>query len=258
MVDGYNLPMIVFAQGVSGPCNATGCISDLNMGCPKELQQIGTDGAVIGCKSACLAFGLEQFCCSGAHGNPSTCQPSYYSKIFKRACPTAYSYAYDDATSTFTCKSEAYHIVFCPNTGNNAAGPPLPPPPLLPLPPLNGGGVVMPPPPNGGGVVMPPPLNGGGVVMPPPVPHTPPPPPAFGGAVAPPPPPLFGGEGAPPPPLFGPGVAMPPPPASPTVTPPPYEESKSYISGGMVSSPKKSLPFPTLVAILMFSLFLRI
>ncbi|VAH00857.1 unnamed protein product [Triticum turgidum subsp. durum] len=37
--------------------------------------------------------------------------------VFKAACPAAYSYAYDDASSTFTCSGAAtYHITFCPAT----------------------------------------------------------------------------------------------------------------------------------------------
>lgn len=71
-------------------------------------------GEVVGCKSACEAFGLDQYCCSGEFANPSTCKPSFYSSIFKRACPRAYSYAFDDGTSTFTCKASEYAIVFCP------------------------------------------------------------------------------------------------------------------------------------------------
>lgn len=90
-------------------------------GCPKELQVVGANGGneggggVIACKSACEAFGLDQFCCSGEFANPTTCRPSFYSSIFKRACPRAYSYAFDDGTSTFTCKAYDYAIIFCPN-----------------------------------------------------------------------------------------------------------------------------------------------
>uniref|UniRef100_J3LCG7 Phytocyanin domain-containing protein n=1 Tax=Oryza brachyantha TaxID=4533 RepID=J3LCG7_ORYBR len=53
--------------------------------------------------------------------------------FFKNACPRAYSYAYDDATSTFTCTGgdTTYAITFCPSTasvksaGQNSAGLPL-------------------------------------------------------------------------------------------------------------------------------------
>lgn len=68
----------------------------------------------VACKSACEAFGDPQYCCSGAYGSPDTCKPSSYSQFFKSACPRAYSYAYDDGTSTFTCASADYTITFCP------------------------------------------------------------------------------------------------------------------------------------------------
>ncbi|KAK6255207.1 Thaumatin family - like 10 [Theobroma cacao] len=120
IVDGYNLPLVAAPRGVYGACNATGCASDLNMGCPKELQVVGGDGGaaglVVACKSACEAFRLDQYCCSGEFANPTTCRPTFYSTIFKRACPRAYSYAYDDGTSTFTCKAYDYQIIFCPNS----------------------------------------------------------------------------------------------------------------------------------------------
>lgn len=128
IVDGYNIPLVAAPQGVGGECNATGCVSDINMGCPKELQVVdsgdgvsmpetsgGGGGGVVACKSACGAFGLDQYCCSGEFANPTTCKPSFYSTIFKRACPTAYTYAFDDGTSIFTCKAFDYAIIFCPS-----------------------------------------------------------------------------------------------------------------------------------------------
>ncbi|KAE8655024.1 Pathoproteinsis-related protein 5 [Hibiscus syriacus] len=80
LVDGYNLPMIVEGNGGSGVCATTGCVTDLNKKCPSELKIDGGDA----CKSACDAF-----------GNPD--------------------YAFDDATSTFTCTGADYTITFCPN-----------------------------------------------------------------------------------------------------------------------------------------------
>ncbi|XWS13397.1 hypothetical protein CRYUN_Cryun36dG0033900 [Craigia yunnanensis] len=126
IVDGYNLPLVAAPRGVYGACNATSCAYDLNMGCPKELQVVGGDGGgpgrVVACKSACEAFGLDQFCCSGEFAIPTTCRPSFYSTIFKWACPWAYSYAYDDGTSTFTCKASDYLIIFCPNSQRSNGG----------------------------------------------------------------------------------------------------------------------------------------
>ncbi|KAF5745370.1 pathogenesis-related protein 5-like isoform X2 [Tripterygium wilfordii] len=112
LVDGYNLPMIVEGSGGSGLCSSTGCTTDLNTQCPQELR-VGKGDA---CKSACEAFGSPEYCCSGEYNTPSTCRPSVYSEMFKAACPRSYSYAYDDATSTFTCSGADYTVTFCPSS----------------------------------------------------------------------------------------------------------------------------------------------
>lgn len=56
------------------------------------------------------------FADSGAHNVPETCRssdwPKDYPKFFKDQCPQAYSYAYDDKKSTFTCKANHYRIQF--------------------------------------------------------------------------------------------------------------------------------------------------
>ncbi|KAF5740872.1 Pathogenesis-related thaumatin superfamily protein [Tripterygium wilfordii] len=117
LVDGYNLPMMVVPSGGTGDnCTSTGCVADLNESCPSELRVTSSaSGSSVACKSACEALQLPQYCCSGAYGSPTTCKPSSYSEIFKNACPRAYSYAYDDKTSTFTCASAPdYTITFCP------------------------------------------------------------------------------------------------------------------------------------------------
>ncbi|XP_009607714.1 thaumatin-like protein 1 [Nicotiana tabacum] len=111
LVDGYNLPMMVEVSGGSGPCASTGCNVDLNQKCPTELRV--EDGGA--CRSACDAFRTPQYCCEGAYASPATCSPSVYSQMFKSACPKSYSYAYDDATSTFTCSNANYIITFCPS-----------------------------------------------------------------------------------------------------------------------------------------------
>ncbi|PWZ06187.1 Thaumatin-like protein 1 [Zea mays] len=136
LVDGYNVPMLIVPQGAGGggggngsagaessKCMATGCLVDLNGACPADLRVMaassggGGGGGAVACRSACEAFGTPQYCCSGAYGNPSTCRPSTYSQFFKNACPRAYSYAYDDSTSTFTCATGiGYAITFCPST----------------------------------------------------------------------------------------------------------------------------------------------
>ncbi|MBA0606945.1 hypothetical protein Godav_019328 [Gossypium davidsonii] len=112
LVDGFNLPMIVEPSGGLGMCFSTGCINDLNRQCPTELRVDSGEA----CNSACEAFGTPEYCCSGPYATPDTCKPSVYSEMFKAACPKAYSYAYDDATSTFTCTGADYTITFCPSS----------------------------------------------------------------------------------------------------------------------------------------------
>lgn len=105
LVDGFNLRMAMLPS--NSQCKKIGCNSDINAKCPNELRV--TDG----CKSACAAFGKPEYCCVGAFLDK--CPPTGYSRFFKNECPDAYSYARDDATSTFTCPSDttAYKVIFC-------------------------------------------------------------------------------------------------------------------------------------------------
>ncbi|KAJ4963714.1 hypothetical protein NE237_023653 [Protea cynaroides] len=123
LVDGYNLPMLVQPyDGSGGNCSVTGCVVDINSSCPSELKVASDDSSGnVACKSACEAFGDPQYCCSGAYGNPNTCKPSSYSEFFKNACPRAYSYAYDDGTSTFTCANANYLITFCSSSASGTS-----------------------------------------------------------------------------------------------------------------------------------------
>ena len=115
LVDGFNLPVSVKPQGGSRGCNTTSCPVDINKVCPQNFAIKGSDGSVIACKSACLALDQPQYCCTDSYATPEKCPPNYYSMIFKSQCPRAYSYAYDDKTSTFTCSGGAnYSLTFCP------------------------------------------------------------------------------------------------------------------------------------------------
>ncbi|OAY69001.1 Thaumatin-like protein 1, partial [Ananas comosus] len=107
LVDGYNLPVVVEATTTAINTASTTADTD-TVGWGREA-----------CRSACEAFGTPEYCCSGEFGSPDTCRPSVYSQMFKSACPRSYSYAYDDATSTFTCATAAaadYVITFCPDS----------------------------------------------------------------------------------------------------------------------------------------------
>ena len=67
------------------------------------------------CLSQCAATGRDEDCCAGNHDQPDTCSPSRYSYVAKSVCPDAYSYAYDDQTSTFIIPSGGgWEVKFCP------------------------------------------------------------------------------------------------------------------------------------------------
>ncbi|XP_074028083.1 uncharacterized protein [Leptinotarsa decemlineata] len=120
LVDGFNIPASIEPIGGKGDggqysCKKSACPRYLNDECPNELK-LNTEHGVVGCKSACLAFNTDQYCCRGAFGTPETCRsstwPVNYPNFFKSRCPDAYSYAYDDHKSTFTCRAEKYLITF--------------------------------------------------------------------------------------------------------------------------------------------------
>ncbi|KAJ4960257.1 hypothetical protein NE237_020167 [Protea cynaroides] len=117
LVDGYNLPVSVYANTKSvdeGNCYIGGCGKNINSCCPPELQVKDGRGTVVACKSACLAFNLDVFCCRNAYGSPGKCKANVYSKLFKDACPSYYSYAFDKPSSV-SCSSKEYIITFCPS-----------------------------------------------------------------------------------------------------------------------------------------------
>ena len=88
----------------------------MNRVCPPNFAVDGSDGNGIACKSACLALNQPEHCCTGSFASPDKCPPNVYSVIFKNQCPLAYSYAYDDITSTSTCFDGAkYSITFRPS-----------------------------------------------------------------------------------------------------------------------------------------------
>lgn len=67
------------------------------------------------CLSSCTLTGSAADCCTGSHSVSSKCKPSYYSTQAKSVCPDAYSYAFDDATSTFSVPmGGGWEVVFCP------------------------------------------------------------------------------------------------------------------------------------------------
>ncbi|GLG93057.1 hypothetical protein R5R35_001484 [Gryllus longicercus] len=119
-VDGFNLPTTIETINKKGGgdkyfCTTAACRADINGQCPGELRQV-VNGRTVGCKSACLQFNTDQYCCRGAHNRPETCRssdwPKNYPAFFKKMCPDAYSYAYDDHKSTFKCVGTGYRVIF--------------------------------------------------------------------------------------------------------------------------------------------------
>lgn len=124
LVDGYSIGITIIPKSPSGSsgdpnywCKSPTCTKDINSFCPNELKKYNSNNQVIACYSACEKFQTDQYCCRGAFGLPGTCKsntwPTNYPAKFKSACPTAYSFAYDDAKSTYFCRNTSYDIVFC-------------------------------------------------------------------------------------------------------------------------------------------------
>lgn len=68
------------------------------------------------CLSACAKSNSPSDCCTGSYDDPKVCKPSLYSSHAKAVCPDAYSFAFDDQTSTFIIPSGGgWQVTFCPN-----------------------------------------------------------------------------------------------------------------------------------------------
>jgi hypothetical protein len=139
-VDGFNVPITISPVGGASPragdhywCGVAGCGTDLNPGCPGVLRIADSSGRTIACNSACNAFHSDQYCCTGPY-NATTCKPTTwpvnYAAYFKSGCPDAYSYAYDDVSSTFSDKDANYQISFGPPSAKGASET-APPPTVL-------------------------------------------------------------------------------------------------------------------------------
>ena len=105
---------IRYVIGILFIAMTSACAGDLNRTCPADLRFSNARAEVVACLSACERFRTDEYCCAGAHNTSATCPPFSYSRVFKAACPNAYSYAYDDTSSTYTCQGEDYAVWFCP------------------------------------------------------------------------------------------------------------------------------------------------
>ncbi len=101
----------------------------LNCGGEVDLYRCNPGGPN-GVSGSCYSQGANASCCGCPSWSPAgACQSSNpawtggpagkYAGYFKGICPTAYSFPYDDLTSTFTCNGSStsntgYTITFCP------------------------------------------------------------------------------------------------------------------------------------------------
>ncbi|CAM0136223.1 hypothetical protein VKS41_005385 [Umbelopsis sp. WA50703] len=121
MVDGYNLPIEIQPIGASQGSTQYICGSPICQNlptCPSDLTVLTTQGDLLACQSDCSHYNLAQYCCTGAYNSAATCSGGPYAPMIKAACPDAYSFAYDDSTSTYTCPSgtaTGYTITWCPS-----------------------------------------------------------------------------------------------------------------------------------------------
>ncbi|OIW04067.1 hypothetical protein TanjilG_00627 [Lupinus angustifolius] len=114
LVDGFNLPVSIKPVGGGVGCGVAACEANLNIYCPSAFV-VQRQGKVVGCNSACLAKKSDRYCCTGEFASPKRCKPSEFGRLFKKICPQAYSYAYDDSKGLNTCKAPRYVITFCPH-----------------------------------------------------------------------------------------------------------------------------------------------
>ncbi|CAI2351910.1 unnamed protein product [Caenorhabditis sp. 36 PRJEB53466] len=113
LINGYNVPVLIEPFGGERCRRAGGCIADINELCPERLRVVRA-GHTIACRSACDALRTDRECCRGSFAAPDKCFRSDVAQTFKDACPTAYSFLFDDATSSFGCQHGAEYVVqFC-------------------------------------------------------------------------------------------------------------------------------------------------
>ncbi|GLJ40592.1 hypothetical protein SUGI_0837940 [Cryptomeria japonica] len=69
---------------------------------------------VVACKSACQALRTDMYCCANQYNSSDACTPSQYAINFKRACPHAYAFPYDNADLIHTCiHPREIRLIFC-------------------------------------------------------------------------------------------------------------------------------------------------
>jgi hypothetical protein len=108
-------------------CQSISCVPAAGWQCPVQNRfDVFLDGksylptylsADQSCLSNCTVYQMDEACCRGEYANATTCSSS--SPGLKQACGEAYSYAFDDASSTYVWSLPIWtdiiiEIVTCP------------------------------------------------------------------------------------------------------------------------------------------------
>ncbi|KAF4418874.1 Thaumatin-like protein [Colletotrichum fructicola] len=118
LVDGYTCGITVKPD--DNACEPITCVAPPHLGIDDHqnctvypqsnlITDVRTGSAPIGCKSDCAVYEADEYCCRGEF-DESRCRAS--NPWFKKTCPTAYSFAYDDRDATFTCGLSNMTIYF--------------------------------------------------------------------------------------------------------------------------------------------------
>lgn len=113
LVDGFNVGISIHAvqANVTPVCNSH--LDDF--GCPPGLKRYDADGNYEACWSFCAYSQMSVFCCTGSYDSPQSCRVHGSARTAKHHCPDAYTWPFDDKTSTFTVPSSNDFVVhFCP------------------------------------------------------------------------------------------------------------------------------------------------
>lgn len=140
LVDGYSIPIRITPSQIGGACVETVCSVSVD-NCPQnEIDGLGDlrvskNGKYVMCLSPCkkwnypAPYGMGQpedvepglhMCCPTPPIEPDDCRSgdvvrTEYVNLIHSACPSAYSYAYDDEAGLHDCPSgTSFAVTFCP------------------------------------------------------------------------------------------------------------------------------------------------
>lgn len=101
-------------DGGSGDCTSASCQYRIANECPDDLK-VDTEHGVLACKSACVAFDTDEFCCRNEYASSEACNsaswPNNYGTFFSDRCSDAYITSYD-LPALHSCRSDIYEIYF--------------------------------------------------------------------------------------------------------------------------------------------------